>query len=76
MLQRKHFCTQQLFHLQPKPIKSQSTTDQRHADDSESVVMKYFIEGNPHMHSEAKGLRHDCMGWEVQGNPQVKLSNF
>lgn len=74
MLQRKHYCTQQLFSLQFKPIKHQSKVDQRHAEDAQAGVMEYQVEGSPDMFFETKGLRHDCMGWGVRGNPQVRES--
>lgn len=73
MLDRKHYCTQELFHAQCKPVKSQQETDQRHAEDANIAVMEYKVEGNDGPSYEAKGLRHDCMAWGIRGNPQVSI---
>lgn len=73
-MEQKHFCTQTLFSKQTKPVAALLKTDDRHAEDSKKGFMTYYVEGDSEPRSEAQGLRHDCMVWNVRGHPQVPIT--
>lgn len=59
VLERKHWHTQMIFHLQDKGNAAPRPQDNRHLHDVDNPLFYYYKKGEAEPYAEPKSLRHD-----------------